>query len=198
MTQELITQAINMFDSYDKWNAFIELSNSRSDIRKRYFEKLKLGLLKHFTDNYREQWQFAAILPEQYRWFIKDYGQESICLLWRTNDLVLWCNPQFFNATEARDLLNTPDFNSIFGCFDNIDTLSTPYLHHFCEERHRYNFDDLTSYSATNEENHDKLSWFAGNKTNEMIKQIADKINKFRTPEITEMFIDLNKRCKKP
>jgi hypothetical protein len=198
MNQELLTQAINMFDSYDKWDAFVELSSSIGEIRQRYFERLKSGLFKHFVNDQREPWSFIPFNTDQYRWFLKDYGQESICLLWRVQDLVLWCNPQLFYAHIARDLITSPDFSPILNCFDYTDSLSHPNPHHLCEERHRYIFADSTSYSAPDEENFEKLSWFAGNRTDEMIKQISDKINKFRTPEITELLQELNKRCKKP
>jgi len=197
MTPELINQSVLLFDTFDKWNAFIELSNGRGEIRKRYFEKLKSQLLNHFSKDVNQYWRFSIINNEQYRCFLSDYGQESICLFWCVDDLKLWCNPQLFDAALARELLNTPEFNPILNCFDYIDTLSSPNLHHFCEEKHRFIFEDSTSYIATNESNHDKLSWFAGNKTEEMTVHIAAQINKFRTPEITELLIELNNRCKK-
>jgi len=196
MNQELLTHAIKMFDSFDKWNSFIELSNLRGEIRVRYFEKLKIGLNKHFINDTNDFWSFKPIINEQYRWHLKAFGAESICLLWRVQDLILWCNPAIVNAQLAKDLLNTPEFNSLFNCFDNTDTLSNPNLHHFCEEKHRYTFGESLSYSGPDEENHEKLSWFAGNRTQEMVDQISEKVNRFRTPANTELLTELNKRCK--
>jgi hypothetical protein len=197
MNQELIKQAQDLFDSYDKWNAFIELSNSRGKIREKYFEKLKLGLSKHFVNESRDNWSFTIYSNEQYRWFITEFGKNSICLLWRVNDLVLWCDPPFIDVPKVIDLLNTPKFIPILNCFDFMDSVSTSYPHHFCEEKLRYKFNDESSYSGPDEENHEKLSWFAGNKTDEMILQIAEKVNRFRTTEITSLLIELNEICKK-
>ena len=195
---ELLNKAIELFDSYDKWNAFIMLSNARGEIRNRYFEKLKSGLLKHYITDVNEEWRFLPFGNDQYRWFLKDFGQNSICLLWRTPDLVLWCDPQTSNAQKAKDLLNTPEFNFIFSGFDFTDSISMPNIHHFCEEKHRYSFSDNLYYSSIEEDNSDKLAWFAGNHTSEMVKQITDKISRFRTSKITELLKELNNQCKNP
>jgi hypothetical protein len=197
MDQELITKAMKMFDTYEKWNAFIELSNSKQEIRKRYFERLKTALISHFVKDVNDSWGFTVMWQEQYRWFIREYGPESICLLWRVQDLVLWCNAQYFDAQLVNEALNSPEFNPIFNCFTYTDTRSSTALHHFCEEKHRFNFEDSTSYSGPDEENADKLAWFAGIKTEEMVRQIATQVNKFRTEEITTLLRELNRRCKK-
>ena len=196
MNQDLIMQAIQIFDTYDKWDAFIVLSNNIPEIRRRYFERLKSDLTKHFSKDIAESWSFVAIHNEQYRWYLSEFGYESLGLLWRANDFLLWCNPDKIDANKVRDLLNTPDFNIIFNCFDNIDSLSNP-LHHFVQEKHRYTFRDSTSYSAPDEDDYNKLAWFAGNKTDELIELIAIKINKFRTIEITTLIKDLIVKCKK-
>jgi hypothetical protein len=198
MTPELLTHAITIFDNYDKWNAFIELSNCKAEIRRRYFEYFKQEIVKYFFENQRNYWDFKAINQEQMRWFLKDYGQDSICIFWYPYSLMLWCEPQKNNVDDVKSLLSTPDFSPIINCFEYKDTLlSATNAHHFCEERNRFSFDDGISYSAIEEENHDKLCWFAGNKTDEMIKQIADKVDKFRTAQITDLLTELNKRCKK-
>jgi len=198
MSPDLINQAITIFDSFDKWNAFIELSNARESIKVKYFEKLKQELINKFNRNdFRKDWAFKIITHNLYRWYLKDYGPDSICIVWRQDDTVLWSNIISVDVQMAINLLNTPDFNSIFNCFDNTDTFSNTFPHHYCEEKHRYEFNDSTSYSGITEQNFDKLSWFAGNKTDEMINQISMKINRFRTPEITALLMELNRRCKK-
>ena len=197
MSPDLINQAISIFDSFDKWNAFIELSNAKESIKVKYFEKLRQELINYFRNDLRKDWAFKPISPSLYRWYLNDYGSDSICIVWRQDDTLLWSNIISVDVQMAINLLNTPDFNSIFSCFDYQDSLSNTILHHYCEEKHRYKFDDSTSYSGITEQNSDKLAWFAGNKTDEMVNQISEKVNKFRTPEITEKLIELNRRCKK-
>ncbi|MFH6992416.1 hypothetical protein [Flavobacterium sp. FlaQc-48] len=41
------------------------------------------------------------------------------------------------------------------------------------------------------------LSWYAGNKTEEFADQLIAKVRKFQTPEITELFKEINGKCKK-
>lgn len=195
MTPELLTQATSLFDSYDKWNAFIELSNARNEIKINFCKEMRLGLQNHFSKDIREKWYFTSIDAFQYKWFLKDYGENSICLYMNLDYIMLWCNPSVLDASKVKEKLNSVEYHPILNCFDFKDNLSSTHLHHFCEERHRFNFKDSTSYPANNEFNPDKLSWFAGNKIDEMVEQIATKINRFRTPEITKLLLELIREC---
>lgn len=201
MNKELISQAAKMFESesVEKWNAFIELCWGKGEIRQFYFMKFRSAMLTHFSKGIINPWDFVSINQEQYRWFIKDFKQDSIVLLWDVNRLYLWCNPSLVKVDEATNLLKTPDFAPVISCFDPCDVIGIggqrEYLY---GETHRYKFNETEFIQRTdNEQGHLELSWYAGNRTNELINQITDKVNKFRTPEITKLMIDLNEKCKR-
>ncbi len=194
MNAELLNQAMNLFDKYEKFSAFIELSNARGEIRNRYFARLKAEIFS-YSINY--PWSVTADNFEQYRWILTEFKQGSICLVWNCWHFKLWCDPAIYDVVKIKELLATPKFEPIKGCFDYIDSISQPNIHHFFEEKHRFEFSENLSYSAIDSENHEKLSWFAGNKTKEMGNLIMNKVNKFRMPEITELLIDLNREGKK-
>jgi hypothetical protein len=186
-------------ESVEKWNAFIELCFGRSEIRKYYFMKFRSSMLTHFSKNIIIPWDFVSINEEEYRWFINDYKQDSIVLFWDVNRLYLRCNPSLVKVVEANDLLKTPEYAPIISCFDSCDVIGyggqREYLY---GETHRYKFNETEFIQRTdNEQGHLELSWYAGNKTDELIKQITDKVNRFRTPEITKLMVDLNEKCKR-
>ena len=192
MNAELLNQAMNLFDTYDKFSAFIELSNARGEIRNRYFGRLKAEI---FSYSLNSPWSVLSDNFEQYRWYLTEFKQESICLVWCSWHFRLWCNQTICDAIKAKELLASPKFEPIKECFDYIDSMSHPNVHHFFEEKHRYEFLDGLSYSAPDAENLERLSWFAGNKTKEMGSLIMKKVNKFRSPEITELLVELNHEC---
>jgi hypothetical protein len=197
MSEEVIKQAMNLFDKVEKWDAFLELSNKRGDIINRYFGRLKSRINQLSVNNESISWNLLINTQESYRWYINDVGPNSICINWDLNCFRLWCDPNFRDAGKAKRLLTQSEFLPIRNCFQNLDTISNPVIHHFFEDRNRFSFSDGLSYSVIEAENRDKLSWFAGNKTDEMAKLIMDKVNRFWTPEITQLLRELNAECKK-
>lgn len=199
MNQELLNQAISLFDKYEKWNAFIELSNAREEMKRKYFGILKSRIYELSIDNQTYKWNILLHgNNDAFRWYINEFGHDSICLNWDWVAFRLWCQPNHFNSAKAKELLIDPHFIPIKKCFDSdkIFSISNPNVHHFFEEKHRYYFSDGLSYLAPEMENHERLSWFAGNKSEELAKMIMEKVNRFRTPEITELLIELNRECK--
>ena len=197
MNNESLKLAMNLFDKYEKWDAFVELSTFKPEIRRRNLERLRSKINEYSISTETIKWH-VLLNNEQYRWFLADSGQESMCIWWDLNTLKLWCNPNTLAVNEIKDLLTTPAFDPIVKCFDNIDSKSFPTQNHFFEEKHRYTFSNgLTYCSITidriDEESKDRLSWFAGNMTDEMARIIMDKVNRFRTPEITSLLMELNR-----
>jgi hypothetical protein len=198
MNSEILNQAINLFDKYEKWDAFVELSNSRNDIANKYFSRLKSRINQLSINNETLEWNLLLYNNhEGYRWYLNDFGQNSICLNWDWNNFRLWCEPNSYDVGKAKNILTEDKYLPLKNCFDNRDTISNPNSNHFYEEKHRYYFSDGLSYSGIDSENREKLSWFAGNKTEEMANMIIEKVNRFRTPEITQLLRELNKVCKK-
>jgi len=198
MSQDLISEAMNIFDSFEKWEAFLTLYDSRDELKRRYYQDFKRDLNKHFGKNNVNNWSFSAPYNEQFRWYLTSLTQESICILWYVDGLVLWANPSNFNLPLAKDLLSTPEYSAILDCFENLDSLSMPHAHHLVEEKHRYSFhNNSIVYDGTVESNLYKLGWLARSRSSELITQLEKKIARFQTTEITDLLLELNKKCKK-
>ena len=61
MNQELLKQAKALFDSPEKWNAFLELVWQKDEIRNQWFIKLREEANKKFsTEEFVEGWVFNA------------------------------------------------------------------------------------------------------------------------------------------
>lgn len=196
MNADLLKQAIGLFDTYEKWSAFLELHKTKQQIKNQNFNQLKAALHNKPST---WQWSFSPIgNGDRYRWYLTDFTKESICLVWDCTSLTLWCHPSFYNAHKVKELLATPQYEIIKDCFDYIDALSQPATEHFIVERHRYDFQNGLQFYAEDDQNsnNDRLSWFAGNMTTEIADMITSKVQKFQTPEITELLMSLNQECK--
>jgi hypothetical protein len=200
MKTELIIQSAKIFESetVDKWNAFIELCFARREIRTYYFMKFRTSILKHFSLDVIQPWEFTIINEEEYRWFIKDFRQDSIALRWDVNRFSLWCNPNNVKVELLNDLLRTPEYMPILGCIDFDSIGLGGQKEYLISESHKFVIDEIEfKQRVDDEKGHLELSWYAGNRTDELVKIIDEKVNKFRTPEITKLIIELNNLCKK-
>lgn len=199
MKNELIQQAAEIFDSFDKWNAFIELYLGRNEIRQYNLMKFRSSMLKYFSTENITTWDFVAVSQDQYRWFIKNYGRESICIMWDLNRLYLWGNPAIVQIERATELLKTPEYNLVTSVFNSIDAAALGgQREYFYGENHRYKFDGIDYiHKPDDERGYLLLSWYAGNNTDQLVKQIAEKVNKFRTQQMTKLITELNEKCKR-
>ena len=193
MQKELLNQAVQMFDSSDKWNSFLELSSSKDEIRNHWYQTLKTHITKRFWEEDKVNgWSLEAFGSWDYRWYLTEFGRDSFCINMNQNRIGLWVNPNFFISQRITELLKTENYSSIMATlrpdegfngewwklseFGNFE-FESPYDGHF----------DL-----------DRLGWFAGNKTEELVNQLSEKINRFRKDEtIMKLFAELNREAKK-
>lgn len=179
MNQELLKKAKAMFDSPEKWNAFLELVWQKDEIRNQWFIKLKEETAKKFaTDEFVEGWVFNTWGVWDMHWYQKDHGDKSISLLlgwW--GEMTLNCNSDHYDTIKIQELLRTEKFAPLLTCFSRIDR-------HFEGGRIAIEMRNFSFGSAYDTKfNTDKMGWYAGNRTEDFVKQIADKVNKYRKDE---------------
>ena len=199
MGTELLAQAMKLFDTLDKWNAYLELVKAKEEIKKGYFSRLRKEIVrKEYSDSSRGN-TFWSLIDDEFErciCFLTEFGKDSIGLVWDSKSFTLWGHPNTCDVNKANDLLATSEFEPIKSCFDTKHLSPQTYKEHFFKQKHKFEFSDGQAYSAYDSESHDILSWFAGNKTEEMARLIIDQVNKFRTPEITKLLIELNTKCR--
>jgi hypothetical protein len=194
MFYDILKQVEKDFNERSQWESFLELIGYKDKIRDEWFEILKSELNSCFVvEDIVENWGYVTYGIFDYRWFINDFGPESLCLLYENYSLHLWANGELFDLAKISQLLQKKKYIPIVSSFDKIDEINDENNSYKIVERGNFIFGD------TNDGKHDldQLSWYARFKTKEFVSQIKEKINKFRkNEEVTNLLIEINKVCK--
>lgn len=193
MNRELIKQATAMFDCPEKWNAFVELVSEKDAIVKQWFLKLREEAERKFlTGELVEGWAFRYWDVFGWQWYQTEHGAHSVSLLIERGEMMLWFDPEFYDTTKIHHLVRSERFAPLLSCFNRLDkTFDGQKL--AVETR---NFSFNSPYDT--QFDYDRLAWYAGNRTEDVLDQITAKVNKFRRDErITSLLGELNRQTKK-
>ncbi len=189
MHQELIKQAMGLFDTPEKWNTFLELVWQKDSIRNQWFSLLKENANKYFsTADVVDGWIFNSWSVWDMHWYLSNHGDKSISLLlgwW--GELSLHADGNFYDTEKANQLLKTEKYSPIISAFNRIDRFYEG--NRIVTESRNFIFN--SPYDSRFDL--DRLAWFAGNKTDLFLYQIAEKVNRFRKDtKITNLLNELN------
>lgn len=192
MQKELINQAMLMFDTAEKWNSFLELSNCKDEIRNQWYQKMKTLVTKKFCeDDVVNGWSFYCWTSWDFKWYLTEFGKESFCIWMFGNRIGLWVNSNAFNSQKITDLLNSDTYSIIMSTLRPDEVFSGDWK---LVEYGNFDFESPFNGHFDN----DKLGWFAGNESERFADQLLEKINKIRKNEIiTGLIADLNRIAKK-
>jgi len=192
MQKEIVNQAIAMFDTPEKWNSFLELSASKDEIRNLWYQKLKTSVTKVFCEeNVVNGWSFSTWNTWDFRWYLTEFGRESLCIWMIGHRVGLWVNSNVHDSQKITDLLNTDKFSLLMSALRPDEVFSgdwklVEYGNFVFEGPYNLQFDP------------DRLGWFAGNRTDDFIAQLVQKIDRIRKDEtLTGLLIEINKMTKK-
>ena len=197
MQKELLNQAIALFDSPEKWNAFVELANQKEAMKWNYLQKLKQPLVHYFVSNPVEGWVCEPWGNQNYdlRWYLADFGKNSLGLAvgWTFEFHLRLEDPIGFDSQKIDELLKA-DYSMLLSAFDRIDRQFE--THTKAMEVRNYTFGSQYDFNFDNS-SIDKMAWFAGNKTDDFVAQIIKKVERFRQDKaLTRMLYDLNSKAK--
>jgi len=197
MQKEIINQAIELFDTHDKWYAYLELANQKDQIINTYLQRVKQPLLKYFVENPVEGWVCEPWGDPNYdlRWYLNDFGKKSLALAlgWRFQFHLHLEDTEKFDSKRIDELLKS-EYALILSAFDRIDRQFEPTTK--AMESRNYSFDCPSDYSFDNSQL-DKFAWYAGNHTESLVEQIIKKVERFRRDEeITKMLYEINEKSK--
>ncbi|WP_177765173.1 hypothetical protein [Flavobacterium sp. I3-2] len=194
MNREFLNEAINLFDTPEKWSSFIELSNKKEEIRNFYLRNTEAALNRRFRElDVVESWD-VSFSNNQYKWFLKEFGINSICVYFNPVDAIfrLLGDNNVFDLNRTNSELKTEYFSPILSFIERIDGVNDGW--ELITEKGNFNFDSPYDGNFTG----DKLAWYAGNRTEEFVKQIAEKVNRIRrNPELSQLLRELNEKCKR-
>jgi len=209
MNEELLKKAMDLFDTPEKWNAFLELcklvDKDKGILPPLWWKKLQTEVYNRelrYLSHEMPDWDIYVWGHWDIKWFIrgedeKKIGSYSSLLI----HFYAWLNGTIrvtydkLNVDKVNKLINNnPRFDVIKTCFDrndfdtdkfNANTIAIEKGNFVFESPFDRNFPDSQI-----------LCWYAGNRTKEFADQIIAKVRKFQTQEITDLFKEINKNCR--
>ncbi|ATA93256.1 hypothetical protein ACIRNY_01740 [Capnocytophaga canimorsus] len=186
MNNNILKQAAELFDTAEKWNAFVELVNQQENVKELWWNKLQESVCKRGTQPKWTVYKYDG--TEKLIWYLSDaeQGKSSTSIYFDGQYICVY----FYSGIDhqkAQELVKNVKFDKILNCFDNPEKGSGQY---FLWENFKLKIDGEEISEL------DKLAWYAGNKTEEFANQLLEKIQKLQTVEITELFEEINKECK--
>ncbi|MEN9301790.1 MAG: hypothetical protein RL264_219 [Bacteroidota bacterium] len=191
MNEELLQKAMQLFDSAEKWNSFIELVNKNNEIQSRWWKKLQLEVFDREQKNGNSEWDIIIWYNWDIRWFIKGEPNNTICIHFWGDGFRVFYNWGGLDIEKVNELIKDPRFDKIKSCMDRIEGSDNVTI---CWENRNFGFDTPYDFCFPNSQT---LSWYAGNETMKFADQLIAKVRKFQTPEITQLFKEINEKCKK-
>ncbi len=197
MHQEEIRQAVKLFDTAEKWDAFLALSNQKENLRNEMQRSAYERIKNHYyvKSNNAPKWSYKPLNPLgiSMSWYLTEFGENSICLVMGWNgQLVLEARggDRYNQVVEAGRLLKNGKFGLLFTCLRVDAETDGQYL-----AGEEYNF----SFGSTNDGrfNDFSLAWYAHYQPEEFLKQVVEKIARFQTPEMTALLTELNQLTRK-
>lgn len=191
MNEELVQKAMQMFDTSEKWSAFIELMNKNGEIQNRWWQKLQKEVYQREQTDGMTDWNIAIWNSWDIMWYIKGESNKTIAIHFNGDMFRICYSFGDLDTEKVNELLKNYRFDIIKTCFDRIDGTAWDTIGY--ESR---NFSFGTLYD-THFPDHRILCWYAGNDTEKFADQLIAKVRKFQTPEITALFKEINEQCRK-
>ena len=183
MNEKLLQQAMEMFDSQEKWDAFLELCYKKDEIRNRWLNELKNRLKQMFGSIVdTDKWQFN----EWVRIYPKELGLDHMEVRIPINERkgYLWINQNIYDSVKVRQMIQ--DHHIVM-----------PLLKGF-----EYNNDwDIWNKPFDNDictSTFDSSSYIWGHDTERVAKVLFETyIKPFMTDEIAAFFVKVCEESKK-
>ena len=183
MNEKLLQQAMAMFDSQEKWDAFLELCDKKDEICNRWVNELKNRLKHMFTSTVNmDKWQFhdwVRICPKELGW-----DKIEMRINFGARRGYLYINYSLYDSVKARQIIQS---NSIlmsllngFEYWDGSDIWNKPFDK------------DICTYTC------DSSCYLWGHDTERVAKVLFETyIQPFMTDEIADFFVKVCEESKK-
>lgn len=192
MQRELIHSAAGLFPTFEHWQSFLELSDSREAIWNSWFISATSRIRQHFEETLPAEWDCEAWgdTSRDTRWFLREFGSESLGVAYSYQyrlDLILH-DKQRFNTDSISRLLRESNCRPIQLAFERIDYRSV----WGSELIEKGNFKFGTAHDGSFLER--DLAWHAAHNEDAFVEQAIAKIERFtKRAEVTEVLRRLNR-----
>jgi len=189
---DIITNQVeDLFKEKEQWNSFLELTPKLETIKKDWFSKLKPSLNNIFNVNdIVEEWEFDSTGDNDYRWYLKEFGRNTVYLFFDCVSFGLYANGDIMNIQLLKKILRQKTFLPIRSSLDRLDyCLEDDEGWYLLYETGNFSFGSLSDKNLDEY----SLSWYANYRNADFVNQLKNKVDKFRkNQEITKLFFELN------
>lgn len=197
MTEELLQKSMELFDSSEKWNAFVELYYVKDEIRNRWSRKLQRKLVELTSmDELHSEWTCSIWNNWDIEWKLKNSSNKYLsfhswvgfcCRLWIRNA----------NEEERRKIYELFAQDSRYAKLQSNYNIVNLYQSpgEILWDAH-FRFDFSPTFLGNYNKMVDLFSWHAGNNVDDVAQQIMEQVNKARTEEMTDLFRQVNELLK--
>ncbi len=194
MGEQLLEKAMNLFDSIEKWNSFCELPKQVDTINREWWKRLLKEIETIYNQNKNDEWEIS-FKGNRIEWFLKVYEQGFITIICYDYDGSLNINydENILDIKCVKNILNQEDnLNKIKKCF--YYPVDNPTGTNIALENHNYGFISKNN-EKLNSSQLNQLAWYAGNKTEDFANKILNVVKRLQSPEMTELFREINDKC---
>lgn len=189
---------LSLFDTAEKWSAFIEMANHKDAFKHYFFSKPKELLLKYFRENPVNGWVCESDPNDKTAiiCYLQEFGKGSLLLKlgWDYEFHLLVANQGEFNTDKIDDLLRS-EYSMLLSGFDRVDRSYEKQTK--AMEYRNYSLGSIYDTRFIDVEEVEQFAWYAGHKTEELVEQIIEKVERFRKDsEMTRMLRELNTETK--
>ena len=185
MKKQLVNSALQIFSTFDKWDAFIDLVEIRANIQQVWVENAKSRIKDEFKSN--EVWKMEYGGWWDVRWHL--ISQSSVQMnYWLSQDSAFHfvIHNDGTKGELIKNIFDKPKFESLKYVW-GTDVITNFNFEIKVKQEGKWNFD----CEYDNDLRTDRLIWFAGNETEKFIRQIAEKVLKFQKPDIVALLREL-------
>lgn len=188
--ENLINETAKIFDDPIKWNSFIEMCKMEQGIKNKWNEELRIALQKYNASDTVNGWEFRKTSIGECVWFLDEFGQNSLSIWFEEGrNVSLWASHELFDKEKVKKLLLSDDYQSLM-CFRRDEEFVGPYA---IRERGNFKFNDANDEELSAE----VLAWYAGNKTEDFVTQVMEKVDRIRKDErLTQLLQEINRELK--
>jgi len=188
---KITNEVEELFREKEQWESFLELTPKLEIIKKDWFSKLKPSLNSIFNvDDNIEEWEFDSTGDNDYRWYLKEFGRNTIYLFFDCLSFGLYANGEIMNIHSLKSKLREKIFLPIRNSLERLD-----YCLEDDEEWYLIYETGNFSFGSMSDKNLDEnsLAWYANYKNEEFTIQLKNKVDKFRkNKDIIKLFFELN------
>jgi hypothetical protein len=197
MANGIEEQVESLFSEREQWESFLELREQKDALRNAWWQGFLAKMNRHFAvDNKADRWGYISWGFWDYKWYLAEFGDRSLCLWgwWGGYVLNLWADPAAFDNGKVVSLLQETKYKPILSAFERIDSIGGEADFGKITENGNFSFGSPDDGNL----NADTLAWYAHYQTETFLSQISRKVDRFRkAPEVSALLAEINRETKK-